>query len=427
MKKTIALFFLSILPLLLEAASPLKIDISAKSAILMNAETGAVLWGKNEHASLYPASTTKMFTALYALEKHKGNWDEIVTASQEAVSCVHPTLRRKENGQHPPYRLEFGGTHMGIKVGEELPFKALMYGLMLVSGNDAANVIAEHISGDVTTFLRELNRFAKEKGCLNTQLYTPHGLPHAGHKTTAYDMAIFAKEALKNPRFREVVKATQYTRPTTNKQAESILHQHNALMRPGRFHYPKAVGIKTGYTLSGGYTLVAAAEDKERKLIVVLLGCEKIEQRYKEAIALFEAGFQEKKVSRTLFSRGSDLFTQQVKGAKAPLQAYLQEDMILTYYPSEEPVFKTSIAWIIPRLSIQAGQKVGEIQVFSAQGKQLTSAPLYAIKSVEATLGYRLSVFGDQIKQGGYLAYLLLAIGALILAGALYYATRRKG
>ncbi len=212
---------------------------------------------------------------------------------------------------------------MGIKAGETLPFRALIYGLMLTSGNDAANVISQYVSGSISTFMEELNRFVREKGCLQTVLYTPHGLHHPEHKTTAYDLGILACEALKNPFFREVVMTTQYVRPQTNKHPESILSQHNALVKPGRFHYPKAIGIKTGYTLSSGYTLVSAAEDDQRKLIAVLLGCEKIEHRYKDAIALFEAGFNEKKVSRTLFSKGFDLFAYSMEGGKTPLQAYL--------------------------------------------------------------------------------------------------------
>src|SRR6267154_1991895 len=240
----------------LQASSSLKVEVSAKGALLMNAETGAVLWEKNARIPLYPASTTKMITALYALEKKGMALDELVTASYDAVATVHPNVRRASNGQHPPYRLEFGGTHMGIKAGETLSFRTLIYGLMLASGNDAANVIAQHISGNVSAFMEELNRFVRKKGCLNTVLHTPHGLPHPEHKSSAYDLAILACESLKNPFFREVVKTTQYIRPQTNKQPESMLYQHNALVKPGRFYYPKAIGIKTGYTLSGGYTMV---------------------------------------------------------------------------------------------------------------------------------------------------------------------------
>jgi D-alanyl-D-alanine carboxypeptidase (penicillin-binding protein 5/6) len=420
------LVFLCLFILPLQASSPLKVEVSAKGAILVNAETGAVLWEKNARALFYPASTTKIITALYAL-KRKGNaLDELVTASHDAVATVHPSVRRASSGGHPPYRLEFGGTHMGIKAGETLAFRTLIYGLMLTSGNDAANVVAEHVSGNVSTFMEELNRFVREKGCLNTVLHTPHGLPYPEHKTTAYDLAILAREALKNLFFREVVKSTQSIRPQTNKQPESTLYQHNALIKPGRFYYPKAIGIKTGYTFSGGYTMVAAAEDSQRKLIAVLLGCEKIEHRYRDAIALFEAGFNEKKVSRTLFSKGFDLFNYSVEGGKIPLQAYLSQDIVLEYFPSEEPLFKTAILWQLPPLPIPAGQKVAEMQIFSSENRLLSSAPLFAVRAIEPKLQYQILATWKKVKKGiwDHVALYMAAGGLLILAGTFYYSHR---
>jgi serine-type D-Ala-D-Ala carboxypeptidase (penicillin-binding protein 5/6) len=410
----------------LHASSPLKVEVSSKGAILMNAETGAVLWEKNAKASFYPASTTKVITALYALEKKGNILDEPVTASYDAVATVPPSIRRADNSAHPPYRLEFGGTHIGLKAGETLPFRALIYGLMLTSGNDAANVIAEHVSGSVSIFMEELNRFVREKGCLNTVLHTPHGLPCPEHTTTAYDLAILACEALKNPFFREVVQSTQYTRPQTNKQPESTLYQHNALIKPGRFYYPKAIGIKTGYTFGGGYTMVAAAEDPQRKLIAVLLGCEKIEHRYKDAIALFEAGFNEKKVSRTLFSKGFDLFNCLVDGSKIPLQAFLSQDIVLEYFPSEEPLFRTAIQWLELTLPILAGQKVAEMCIFSSQDKLISSAPLFAVRAVEPTLHYQILNAWKKVKKGigDHIALCMAAAGIFILAMTFYYSQK---
>ncbi|MBI2810209.1 MAG: D-alanyl-D-alanine carboxypeptidase [Candidatus Melainabacteria bacterium] len=295
------------------ASAPLKVDVTAKAAILVNAETGAVLFEKNAHMQLSPASTTKVITAACVMQKLKGYIpDQMITASYEALAIVPSSVRRAADGKHPGYRLEFGGTHMGLKVGETLPFKALMYGLMLSSGNDAANVIGEHLCGNIGRFVEEMNLFAKEKGCKNTVLKNPHGLTDTGHMTTAFDMAILAREYMKYPFLREVAKTVKYTRPITNKQPESFLHQHNPLVRPGRFHYPKCNGIKTGYTLDAGYCIVTAAEDPKRKLIAVLLGCDKIESRNKDAIALFEAAFNEKPLGRTLFSKGFDLFTCEV-------------------------------------------------------------------------------------------------------------------
>jgi D-alanyl-D-alanine carboxypeptidase (penicillin-binding protein 5/6) len=424
----LAFFFGVLISLPLQGSSHLRVDVSAKGAVLMNAETGAVLWEKNARTLFYPSSTTKIITALYALEKKGHALDVLVTASHDAVATVHPSVRRAANGRHPPYRLEFGGTHIGIKAGEILSLRALLYGLMLTSGNVAANVIAEYTSGNVSAFMEELNRFVREKGCLQTVLHTPHGLPHPEHQTTAYDLGILACEAMRNAFFREVVRTTHYPRPQTNKQPESTFYQHNALVKPGRFFYPKATGVKTGYTLSGGYSIVAAAEDGERKLITVLLGCEKIEQRYKDAIALFEAGFNEKKVSRTLFSKGFDLFTCPVEGGKAPLQAYLSQEIILDYFPSEEPIFKTEIAWQPPFLPILADQKVAEMRILSSRGKIISSTPLFAVRAVEPTIGHQVQSVWKKIKAGIWnpIGLAMAVVGTLILAGCFYFSKRRS-
>ncbi len=419
-------FSIFILPIHLIASSPLKVEVSAKAAILMNAETGAVLWEKNASSQVFPASTTKVFTALYAIEKMGHALDEMVEASHNAVCSVPVHVRRAIHGGHPPYRLEFGGTHMGLKVGEMLPLRALFYGLMLCSGNDAANVIAESASGNIPQFMEELNHFVRAKGCKNTLLRNPHGLYHAEHRTTAYDLAIFSREFLKNSFLREVVKATRYVRPQTNKQSESVIPQYNALLKPGKFYYPKAMGIKTGYIAAAGFTLVSAAEDENRKLIAVILGCEKIEQRYSDAIALFEAGFNEKKVSRTLFSKGYDLFSCPIEGGKTPLQAHFTDNVILEYYPSEEPAFKTAVQWHPLTLPIHPGALVAHMQITTQEGRIMKSAPLYAVKAVEGTMLYQANTAWKRVKRGlnNNLTLMMASIGLLIL-GASYYYTHR--
>jgi D-alanyl-D-alanine carboxypeptidase (penicillin-binding protein 5/6) len=149
----------------------LQCELSAPSAVLMNAETGKVLFAKNADVPCYPASTTKMATALYALHQKKDCLQQKIVASKEALMTVSPSVRKRS---HPSYRLEFGGTHIGIKAGEELDYQTLLYGLMLSSGNDAANVIAEFISGSIPQFMQELNLFLQEIGCKNSRFQNPH-------------------------------------------------------------------------------------------------------------------------------------------------------------------------------------------------------------------------------------------------------------
>lgn len=276
-------------------AKPLKVDTFSKSAILINAETGAILYEKNARTPGYPASITKVATALYALEKKGMSLDEIATATEEAIGVVSAQAKRINNVRYPAYRLEPGGSHINIKIGEKLPLRALLYGLMLASGNDAANVIAQHTVGSIPQFMQELNTYLKQIGCRDTNFTSPHGFHDPLHLTTALDMAIITRRALKFPIFREVVKTVRYTRPETNKQPASYLVQSNKLIKQGQFNYPKAIGVKTGYTSPAGHNLVAAAENGERTLIAVLMGGDEVNKRYRDAIALFEAAFAEKK------------------------------------------------------------------------------------------------------------------------------------
>lgn len=366
---------------------PLQIEVSARSGILINAKTGAILWEKKPYEPVNPASTTKIITALVAYEKMKGELNKKITAPFDAVHIVPAQVRRS---QHPPYRLEHGGTSMGIRIGEELPFLSLLHGLLLCSGNDAANVIAHHVSGSVPAFVEEMNAFVQSKGCKNTKLYTPHGLPHKEHVTTAYDMALLARCFLEQEGLREIVSLVSAPRPETNKQPESVLLQHNGLVRPGKFYYPKAKGIKLGYTIDAGFCMVSAAEDENRDLILVLMGCSKKEQFYQELAAVFDVAFQEKKKQRLLFSKGFEKFTHDYPGGKSSVQAVLNQDVSVSYYPSEEPKWRTSVVWESDPLPVYQGQKVGSLLVWDGE-RLLSSTPIEASKEVPMTWRYQMS------------------------------------
>ncbi|MBI2743861.1 MAG: D-alanyl-D-alanine carboxypeptidase [Chlamydiales bacterium] len=402
----------------------LKSDISAPYAILMDAETGRVLYAKNAHTPAFPASTTKVATAIYALSKKAQDLNKLITVSSDAVGCVAPSVRRTK---HAPYRLEYGGTHMGLKVDEQVPLRDLLYGMMLISGNDAANVIAEYVSGSIPAFISEMNAFLRANGCLQTTYYNPHGLPTNDHKTTAYDLAKMTQVGMRNPLFREIVKTVRYTKPATNKQPETIFVQTNALLRSGAHFYPKAIGVKTGYTQSAGHNIVAAASDENRSLIAVLMTCEDYHQRFKDVTALFEAAFNEKKVSRTVFAKGFDPLTMKVKGASTLLKAALAEDFVLQYYPSEEPNIKASVRWKELSLPIEKGDVVGEIQLIDSEvGKVLKSAPIYASDALNKTFVYQIMECLQECKQilGHKISIIILV--ALAFSYLIWQFTRRS-
>ena len=365
------------------AYGKLPVRVESKAAILINADTGAVLYEKNKDQQSYPASITKIATALYAL-KHLDNLDAVVTCPSESLVRISPKVKEDHGFTHPPHWLEWDGTTYNVRKGEILPLDALFHGMMLVSGNDAANVIAHHVGGDVLTFTKNMTEFCKELGCASTEFRNPHGLHHPQHVTTAHDMALITQEALKDSRFRKIVSTITHERPKTNKQKGKMITQANRLLKKmTKFYYSKAFGIKTGYHKRAGYTLVAAAEHKGRTLIAVILGSPNPVQRYRDAISLFDTAFAEKRQSRILFRESENVFRQTIPGAHMALCAKLHDDIRLDYYPSEEPELKSFLHWELPALPIQKGMQVGELIVSDDRDQALIRAPLYATGDVK--------------------------------------------
>ena len=396
----------------------LKISMTADAALLINADTGAVLYEKNAKVQYYPASITKIATALYALKKRGANLDDVVTAEQDSVASVTAEQKVRANYKLPAYWQEVGGSHIGIKVGEKLTLRDLLFGMMVASGNDAANVISQHVSGSIPIFVTEMNAYLKEIGCKDTCFLNPHGLHHPDHKTTAYDMATMTREALENPLFREIVSTVRYTRPKTNKQESTTLVQTNRLLRSGQYYYSKAIGVKTGHHSKALNTFVGAAQQDGRTLIAVILHNKERNDTFKDAIALFEAAFKQPKVQRVLLRAGSQKYALKVDGAVKPVQAYLKDDISIEYYPAEEPQMKALVFWDKLSLPIAKDQKIGELRVTTPEGAILQSVPVYAKDEVKESwinwLGSYFSVTAPWLKWTGILIGILVLIGFML-------------
>jgi D-alanyl-D-alanine carboxypeptidase (penicillin-binding protein 5/6) len=366
-------------------SKPLSVQVSAPIAILMNAETGAVLYAKDVHARCWPASTTKIATALYVLEKKGEYLDEIAHASKDALHSVHSYTRLAEGSKHPPYRLEHDGTMIWLKPGEKMSLTSLLHGLMLSSGNDAGNVLAEYVSGNIDRFCAELNLYLKQHGIHETQFVNPQGLHHNEHWTTAHDMAQITRLAMRHPFFRELVQTTRYLKPQTNLQPEQYFVQHNRLLKPGAHYYSKAIGVKTGYHARAGFTFVGAATHEGRTLIAAVFKCQESHDRYRDVIKLFDAAFAEKKICRTLYARESDLFTHRIRGTTGDLKAVLKEDAVLEYYPAEEPEFRAEIQWIAKDFPLKVGDHVGNLRCIDAKGNVLLQKPIFSTAAISKT------------------------------------------
>lgn len=246
-------------------------DIRGEAAIVMNAETGEFLFEKNADEILYPASTTKIMTCLIALEY--GKLDKTVTVPKQITKLP------KDSSLVP------------LKAGEKTKLRDLLYGLMLRSGNDAAVTIAVAVSGSVSKFVDKMNQRARELGCTNTNFANPHGYHNKNHYSTARDLAIIAREAMKNTEFRKIVSTTSYTLPKTNKHKKRTLTTSDAMLLESSTHYyPYEIGIKTGYHSKAGQCFVGAAEKDGVTLISVTLKTSK-SGRWTDTRRLMEYGF----------------------------------------------------------------------------------------------------------------------------------------
>ena len=245
----------------------------AEAAVLIDADSGEILFDKQASAQMYPASTTKVMTLLLGLER--GNLDEIVTVPASA-------------GQVPG-----DSSRMPVAVGEQLPYKDLLYGLMIRSGNDAANAIATLTAGSVDSFVERMNQKAQELGLSGTHYDNPHGYQSETHYTTAADLAALTRYALQNEQFREVFETHTYQVAATNVRAARTLQcSYKIFDDTSEYYYADATGGKTGYTSAAGYCFVCAAERDGVSLIAVVLhsGTSGTD-RWTDAARLFEYGF----------------------------------------------------------------------------------------------------------------------------------------
>lgn len=333
------------------SACAMETSTSASSCIIIDECTGRVLLSHNAESPLPMASTTKVMTALLALEL--GDLDAPVTCSRNAFGVP--------------------GTSIYLAQGETLTLRQMLYGLMLASGNDAATAIAEHIGGTVEDFCRMMTFRAQELGCTNTVFRTPHGLPCEGHYTTAHDLALIAREAMGHETFREIVSTTRATIPWEGHAYSRVLCNKNKLLST----YDGATGIKTGYTKKAGRCLVFGAERDGMRIIGVVLNCP---DWFDEAARLMDLAF-ERYESVTMLEAGETVAAIDVHQSGG-LQA--------------EAVLLTDLTGIVPRgtlptvtitlpdsidAPVTAGQVLGQAQL-QANGVTIAEADIIAAEEI---------------------------------------------
>lgn len=261
------------------AAAPYEEEVKPHAVMLLDATTGQVLYEKNADEQIYPASTTKILTCILALEK--GNLDDMVTVDEEGDWTGS------------------GYSLMGLKKGQQLSLRELIYGMMLISGNDAAAAIAVHLGGSIEGFAEMMNQKAQELGMTGSHFLTPHGVDTDGHYVTARDMATLTLYAMKNEQFMQIVGSASYDFPSMSNLTEDGKKNTNKLLVSDvpegetSYYYEYATGIKTGATPKAYRCLVSSAEKDGMKLLCLIYGDETPDgsQRWPLAKSLFEYGF----------------------------------------------------------------------------------------------------------------------------------------
>ncbi len=246
--------------------------ISAYSAILMDAETGTVLYDKNSRVRMYPASTTKMMTSLLAMEKKDANLNDLIEISARAVD------------------LPWDASTIDLVAGDKITLEEALYAILVCSANEASNAVAEYVSGDIDAFVELMNQKALELGCTDTTFKDAHGYCVDGHMTTAHDLALIMREFAKNELLCKMARTPAYHWYPTEYQAQDIAYgSHNYFLR-GYYNCEGLVASKTGFTDESRQVLATCAERGGMRLIAVVMQDE-LPYQYEDTLALFDYGF----------------------------------------------------------------------------------------------------------------------------------------
>lgn len=371
------------------------------SAILVDSSTGTVLAGKNPDKKMYPASLTKIMTAILALEM--GKMSDVIKVDDDT-----------------PH--EIFGSHIALDSGEILTLKDMLYALMLPSANDAALAIAKHYGGSEKEFVRLMNEKAKELGALNTNFVNPHGLHDTSHYTTAADLAVITRYAMKNEDFRKIVQTKKYEIQPTNKKNEARYFTNlNKLIYNSGYNqicidgiyisplYEYATGVKTGYTPEAGNTLVASAVKNGTELIVVAMNGVSLEM-YQDAHNLFNFGFNEYKVE-TLITKNT--FVKNIKienGDSREISAITESDFATIVKTSSSKKIESKVTINDLALPLSKDDIVGKIE-YLMDGKVIGTVNLITPTPVKSTLVEKSGggLFLSILKFVGYIVIFALA------------------
>ncbi len=383
-------------------------SVLSESAVLIDANSGTILAQKNADKKMYPASLTKIMTAILAIEM--GELTDVITVDDDT-----------------PF--EIYGSHIALEEGEILTLKDLLHALMLPSANDAASAIAKHYGGDLDGFVKLMNQKAKDLGAFNTNFNNPHGLHDLNHYSTAADMALITQYAMKNDAFKKIVATTKYEIQTTNKKDEpryfttlnKLLYNtgYNQILVDGAYispYYEYATGAKTGYTPEAGNCLVATATKDGTELIAVTMKGISLEM-YQDVHNLFNYGFKEFKNTILI---NKDTFIKNVKitnGDSKEISIITENDLTALVEKSSLKDIKSNVIMDEITLPIEKNGIVGKIE-YKLNNEVIGVVNLISPISVKSTaVDSQDSIFLTIAK---FIGLLLLFTGVSVLLLKIY-------
>lgn len=337
-------------------------EIDARSAILIDAGTGTVLYEKNVHEALPPASVTKIMTMLLVMEALANN--QITLEDQVVVSELASSM---------------GGTQLYLEPGEVKTIEELMKGIAIRSANDACVAVGEHLAGSEELFVQRMNEKAKELGMENTHFVNSNGLPAEGHVTSAYDIALMSRELLKYPEIHRWLTTWMDSVVVGKKQSTQELVNTNRLIR----FYDGATGIKTGYTTEAKHCLSASATRGNTTFIAVIMGAPSSQIRFSEAAKLLDYGFANYNTVDVIEKESTLGALPVQKGKVTEINGIAREEFKLLVKKGEEAQVDQEI--ILPQYlqaPVKKGEKIGEA-IISLNGKEVGRVDIITPEDIE--------------------------------------------
>ncbi|MBR3133219.1 MAG: D-alanyl-D-alanine carboxypeptidase [Clostridia bacterium] len=351
-----------------------ELSVNANASLIVEVNSGKVIYENNSEEQNYPASVTKILTAILTIENCK--LDDLAIVTNTAVSNIPD-----------------GYVVAPLMVGEEIRVEDLLYALMLKSANDAAYVLAEHVGGSVGGFSDMMNKKAEEIGCKNSHFVNPNGIHNENHYTTAYDMFLISNYAMKNETFRKIVSTYEYTLPATNKYKNSdrVMQNTNSFVNPNSVYYRDYVnGIKTGTTNQAGNCLITESAKDGLEFITVVLGAKTSDSKFSETKKMIDYSFDNYELSKindkddVILSIEVEKATKETKDLEVVISDEITVMKNKAITPDQiVPIIELNDDIVAP---INKGQEIGTIK-YNVDGLEY-SAKLLAANDVEKKTYY---------------------------------------